>query len=103
MDGLQHSQRDAGVLALAEAVRRRGREHRLGQARHARLLAETYQARSSRIAEMLDIDLATLERILGADGLYRCVECCHGFHRSCMGELNFEANGIAVPCECNCP
>ena len=103
MSEAQPSQREAGALAIAEAVRRRGREHRLGQARQARLLADTYQKTNARIAEMLDIEPATLGRILAIDGLHRCVECCHGFHRACMHEFNFEQNGLMIPCECGCP
>ncbi|GAA2895319.1 hypothetical protein GCM10010455_18050 [Microbacterium esteraromaticum] len=103
MDNTQPNERQAGALALAEAVRRRGREHRLGQARYARLLADTYGRPIARIAEMLDVALDALERILAVDGVFRCVECCHRFHRSCMRELTFEPQGIPIPCECSCP
>lgn len=102
MSEVKPNQRDAAALALAEAVRRRGREYRLGQARQALLLHETYSKPNIWIAEVLDIEPRILERILAIDGIYRCIECCHGFHRSCMHELSFEPNGIPISCECDC-
>ena len=102
MSGPQPTDRSAGASEIAEAVRREARTSRLSQARLARLLSDSYGFEQHRIAEMLDIPIATVARVLSADGITRCVDCAFGVHRSCMGELNFGIGGQSDGCACEC-
>jgi hypothetical protein len=83
-------------------VRREARTSRQSQARLARLLADSYGFDKHRIAEMLDVEIATVARVLSAEGVTRCVECAFGVHRSCMGEFDIEIDGQPTRCACEC-
>lgn len=102
MSGLQPNDRSAGANEIAGAIRREARVARRSQARHARLLFDSYGWDPSRIAEALDISADVVAHLLAADGAQRCVQCSFGFHRTCMGELDFGTGDQSVPCECGC-
>ncbi|GGM41945.1 hypothetical protein [Microbacterium saperdae] len=102
MSDLQPNDRSDGAYEIAGVIRREARISRRSQARCAQLLFDSYGWDSARIAEALDLTRDAVAHLLAADGVQRCVECSFGFHRSCMGELNFGVEGQLVPCECGC-
>lgn len=102
MSGLQPNHGSDGANQIADAIRREARKSRLSQARYAELVFDRYGWEPARIAEALEIATELVVRLLAADGVARCVECSFGLHSSCMGELNFDLEGVAVPCACEC-
>lgn len=103
MSALQPNDRTAGANAIASVIRREARIARKHQAQHARLLSDSYGFEQTRIAEMLEIPLQAVARLLAADGIHRCADCAFGLHSSCMGPLDFDHEGRPTPCQCACP
>lgn len=101
MDDSQPNHRDATGRAFAEVVRKQGRAHREAVTRYARLYYDTLGWEKARIQEALEIDSRTVDRILAADGVLRCVDCAFGLHRACTGYFAV-AVGDIIPCECSC-
>ena len=102
MSVLQPNDGTDGATQIAEAVRREARRSRVSQARYAQLLFDHYDWEPARIAEALEITTDLVVRLLAADGVARCVECSFSLHRSCMGEFNFDLEGMTAPCGCEC-
>lgn len=102
MSDSQPSDRSAGAYEITGAVRREARTTRQNQARYAQLLFDSYGWERVRIAEALDLTTDVVAQLLAVDGIQRCVDCSFGFHRSCMGDLNFNVDGRPARCECGC-
>ncbi|WP_141651294.1 hypothetical protein [Microbacterium sp. 3J1] len=102
MSGLQPNHGSDGANQIAEAIRREARKSRVSQARYAQLVFDRYGWEPVRIAEALEVTTDLVVRLLAADGVVRCVECCFNLHGSCMGELNFDLEGMSAPCGCGC-
>ncbi|GAA1152940.1 hypothetical protein MOX01_00460 [Microbacterium oxydans] len=102
MSGLQPNHGSDGANQIAEAIRREARRSRVSQARYAQLVFDRYRWEPDHIAEALEITTSLVVRLLATDGVARCVECSFGLHSSCMGELNFDLEGMSAPCCCGC-
>ena len=82
----------------AEIIRRRAAEHRMSQRAFAHILDQRGWPHA-RIAELLEIEPATLTRLLAIDSKDICTECVYGFHSRCIGKI-LTGDGRLTSCEC---
>lgn len=82
----------------AAAYRRRSAQHRKTQ-RELAIILDGRGWDHARIEELLEIDAATLRRMLASDGHKVCTDCVFDRHANCLGLLA-DANGNVGRCEC---
>lgn len=82
----------------AAAYRRRSAQHRKTQ-RELAIILDGRGWDHARIEELLEIDAATLRRMLASDGHKVCTDCVYDRHGHCIG-LVVDVSGEIDRCEC---
>jgi len=101
MGSRQPNQKDPAGEMHAEIVRRKGREYRADQRRLASILHDR-KWDEQRISEFLEIDRATVARLLAVNGHRLSTECGFDRHGGCLRDAWDDGRSEFAACECDC-